>query len=380
MYSINRESLKGLFKNRSHLSEQDFAALIDSILNHKDDKFYGIWRPGRSYNYGDIVIYDHELWQVITQEGVCSDQPPHTPSGETPGETVSWMAFIPKFYGVWQKGRSYKYGDIIIHKRKFWQMESKSSSPPNEPPGKGWKVFAEIDQIKEELENKIKGLDTDAQKARATLKEELESKIKELDTDTQKARATLKEELESKIKELDTDTQKARATLKEELENKIKGLDTDTQKARAALKEELENKIKELDTDTQKARATLKEELESKIKELDTDTQKARATLKEELENKIKELDTDTQKARAVLKEELENKVKELDTDTQKARAALKEDLENQIANLKEQSIQERSQLKITLENQLKQLENRIAILAIGLIIGWLIALLGYWV
>ncbi|MBD1848315.1 tail fiber domain-containing protein [Cyanobacteria bacterium FACHB-63] len=61
----SRNELKSLFKTKSHLSEASFAALIESMLNKRDDQFHGVWRPGRTYRPGDVVIYNSALWEMI---------------------------------------------------------------------------------------------------------------------------------------------------------------------------------------------------------------------------------------------------------------------------------------------------------------------------
>ncbi len=68
---INRLGLKSHFKNNSTLSETHFAELIDSTLNKKDDRFYGIWRTGPYPQ--DAVVYDNVsgfLWKAKTEH--CS--------------------------------------------------------------------------------------------------------------------------------------------------------------------------------------------------------------------------------------------------------------------------------------------------------------------
>jgi hypothetical protein len=74
----NRNELKSLFKNNSRLSETHFAQLIDSMLNKRDDQFHGVWKPGRTYRPGDVVIYGGALWIMAAGVEICShpDQPP----------------------------------------------------------------------------------------------------------------------------------------------------------------------------------------------------------------------------------------------------------------------------------------------------------------
>ena len=57
----SRDTLRQLFKNGSSLSQDDFAELIRSVLNKRDDQFHGNWREGVTYRTGDVVVYDKDL-------------------------------------------------------------------------------------------------------------------------------------------------------------------------------------------------------------------------------------------------------------------------------------------------------------------------------
>ncbi len=85
----SRLDLKGYFQDGKKLSSSDFTALIDSTLNKYDDCFMGKWKPGVSYRRGDVVIYDHALWQLEPKDDsvqeICSQSPP---GDETPGDWV----------------------------------------------------------------------------------------------------------------------------------------------------------------------------------------------------------------------------------------------------------------------------------------------------
>jgi len=74
----SRTELKSFFQNNSRLSERHFVELIDSMLNKRDDKFYGVWQSGRTYCPGDVVIYAGSLWIVSGEGEICStsDEPP----------------------------------------------------------------------------------------------------------------------------------------------------------------------------------------------------------------------------------------------------------------------------------------------------------------
>lgn len=89
MRSISRNELKSYFQNNSRLSADDFVRLIDSMLNKRDDKFHGLWRPGRTYCPGDVVLYDESLWILDGQGEICSsrDNPPSR-------ESEAWKSLI----------------------------------------------------------------------------------------------------------------------------------------------------------------------------------------------------------------------------------------------------------------------------------------------
>lgn len=89
MRSISRNELKSYFQNNSRLSADDFARLIDSMLNKRDDKFHGLWRPGRTYCPGDVVLYDESLWTLGSQGEICAsrDAPPSR-------ESEDWKSLI----------------------------------------------------------------------------------------------------------------------------------------------------------------------------------------------------------------------------------------------------------------------------------------------
>jgi hypothetical protein len=76
-----RAELERRFKNQKRPSEQDFAALITSLLNKRDDQFLARWQPGIPYQTGDVVIHDRTFWELTkdsedgTQE-ICSTDPP----------------------------------------------------------------------------------------------------------------------------------------------------------------------------------------------------------------------------------------------------------------------------------------------------------------
>ncbi|NJM14820.1 MAG: hypothetical protein HC896_05075 [Bacteroidales bacterium] len=78
---MSRLDLEALFKNGKKPSEKDFAHLIESMLNKRDDQFMGRWKAGKTYRTGDVVIFNHGLWEVAEgfEGGLCSKEPPAKP-------------------------------------------------------------------------------------------------------------------------------------------------------------------------------------------------------------------------------------------------------------------------------------------------------------
>jgi hypothetical protein len=82
----NRTELKSLFKNKSYLSASHFAELIDSLLNKRDDQFHGVWKPGQTYQKGDVVYYEGALWEMKAENEICAKD------GEEPGKGDKWKS------------------------------------------------------------------------------------------------------------------------------------------------------------------------------------------------------------------------------------------------------------------------------------------------
>ena len=95
----NRETLKLQFQPGRHLSAGDFEALIDSMLNKYTDQFHGVWKPGRTYCHGDVVLYYQEenhdgqksiescnFWVMKRERCVCASQVP-------PKDSECWKPF-----------------------------------------------------------------------------------------------------------------------------------------------------------------------------------------------------------------------------------------------------------------------------------------------
>lgn len=72
----NRTDLRAKFRKGLRPSEDDFADVIGSTLNKRDDQFFGKWRPGTVYRQGDVVIFNRTLWQVRAEQDICSHTPP----------------------------------------------------------------------------------------------------------------------------------------------------------------------------------------------------------------------------------------------------------------------------------------------------------------
>jgi hypothetical protein len=82
----NRNELKSLFKNNTHLSVTHFHELITSLLNKKEDKFHGVWKPEETYQKGDVVYYERALWEMIADNEICAK------GGEEPDKSDKWRS------------------------------------------------------------------------------------------------------------------------------------------------------------------------------------------------------------------------------------------------------------------------------------------------
>jgi hypothetical protein len=61
----SRIELLSRFVNGAIPSQADYRDLIDSMLNRRDDRFFGIWRQGMKYCKGDVVIYGKALYLLF---------------------------------------------------------------------------------------------------------------------------------------------------------------------------------------------------------------------------------------------------------------------------------------------------------------------------
>lgn len=70
-----RADLDARFQNGTMLSASHFKVLIDSTLNQRDDRFYGVWKQGL-YPPGSVVYDDVSgfLWKA--KKEICSQKPP----------------------------------------------------------------------------------------------------------------------------------------------------------------------------------------------------------------------------------------------------------------------------------------------------------------
>jgi hypothetical protein len=70
-----RDELKLDFKNGNLPTERHFKDLIDSLLNRKDDNFFGQWQKGVKYCPGDVVLWKKSLFIAVDKNGEPKCQP-----------------------------------------------------------------------------------------------------------------------------------------------------------------------------------------------------------------------------------------------------------------------------------------------------------------
>ena len=124
MALLSRIDLEGLFKNGKKPSQKEFSQFIESTLNKRDDKFMGIWKAGRTYRSGDVVIYDRGFWEVEPgyEAGICSQVPPSTDPGNpwqslTTGADNDWQVFLD------ERGMYAKAYDLVGIGREFSETD-----------------------------------------------------------------------------------------------------------------------------------------------------------------------------------------------------------------------------------------------------------------
>lgn len=116
-----RTDLKGQFTNGKLLNQQQFVNLIDSMLNKRDDSFMGQWVKGMTYVSGNVVIYNHALWEVPagppdaqgkpTKVEICSCLPPG--SAGTEGEWTSLIVPVEDDDWVVHKDTKSMYAKVF---------------------------------------------------------------------------------------------------------------------------------------------------------------------------------------------------------------------------------------------------------------------------
>ncbi|BAY23220.1 hypothetical protein NIES2100_29840 [Calothrix sp. NIES-2100] len=84
----NRNELNILFTSNTYLSVTHFHELITSLLNKKEDKFHGVWKPHQTYQKGDVVYYERALWEMIADNEICAK------GGEEPDKSDKWRSLL----------------------------------------------------------------------------------------------------------------------------------------------------------------------------------------------------------------------------------------------------------------------------------------------
>ncbi|MCB0588822.1 MAG: tail fiber domain-containing protein [Phaeodactylibacter sp.] len=73
MAILSREQLCSTFVNGAIPSQKDFCDLIESVLNRRDDHFFGFWQQGMKYCQGDVVIHDKAIYMLNIPEDSDED-------------------------------------------------------------------------------------------------------------------------------------------------------------------------------------------------------------------------------------------------------------------------------------------------------------------
>jgi len=123
MQLSDRTNLIYRFRNGNYLSADDYASLINSMLNKFEDKFHGRWRRGRTYCKGDVVFYSEE--ELINTTIINKTGKPDNTNSEKQPEKVN----DPK---------------TVIARCNFWMMWTEpcicGEKPPPESP-EHWMPF-----------------------------------------------------------------------------------------------------------------------------------------------------------------------------------------------------------------------------------------------
>lgn len=87
MAILNREQLCLTFVNGAIPSQKDFCDLIDSVLNRRDDQFFGVWQQGMKYCDGDVVIYNKAIYKLVLEDKMedCPSEDAEDSSNENEG-------------------------------------------------------------------------------------------------------------------------------------------------------------------------------------------------------------------------------------------------------------------------------------------------------
>ncbi len=83
-----RTELQSRFVNGAIPSQRDFRDLIDSMLNRRDDHFFGVWQQGMKYCLGDVVIYEKSLYMLAkpSLDGNCPPEEEQEEEGDAKSE------------------------------------------------------------------------------------------------------------------------------------------------------------------------------------------------------------------------------------------------------------------------------------------------------
>ncbi|MEL7159544.1 MAG: hypothetical protein AAFN92_02200 [Bacteroidota bacterium] len=95
----DRTALRSLFKEGYLPAKSHYDDLIDSMLNRKEDQFFGKWVRGKRYCQGDVVLFGKSLYlldiQPVVTEIICADDA-DTPVQETSVQTKGGKEEAPK--------------------------------------------------------------------------------------------------------------------------------------------------------------------------------------------------------------------------------------------------------------------------------------------
>lgn len=143
MSDLSRASLKLKFKNGCLPTQNDFADLIESCLNKRDDRFFGCWEAGVEYCHGDVVLSDKGLYmlQMVESETtkdcendtheqkkekhlcLCSNEPPHL-------DTKNWCPLkVEAEDDDWEIVQNDKDKECIMYAKVFGKIGIGTKDP-----------------------------------------------------------------------------------------------------------------------------------------------------------------------------------------------------------------------------------------------------------